>query len=75
MTTADGTGVTHVSHQVAHKKLQVNAPTVIPKYNNATQAVDCIDQLMRLFSLARHHNHKKWYKQLKMALWDMGIGH
>eukprot|EP00957_Ditylum_brightwellii_P011062 838678-Ditylum_brightwellii.AAC.1 len=46
MTTADGTGVTHVSHQVAREKLQINAPTVIPKYNNAMQDVDCIDQLM-----------------------------
>eukprot|EP00957_Ditylum_brightwellii_P128584 9808991-Ditylum_brightwellii.AAC.1 len=71
MTTADGTDVTHVLHQVAREKLQVNAPPVIPKYNNAMQAPDCIDQLMRLFPLAWHHKHKKWYKQLKMALWDM----
>eukprot|EP00957_Ditylum_brightwellii_P103607 7893512-Ditylum_brightwellii.AAC.1 len=40
MTTVDGTGVTHVLRQVAHEKLQVNAPAVIPKYNNAMQAVD-----------------------------------
>eukprot|EP00957_Ditylum_brightwellii_P189628 14434701-Ditylum_brightwellii.AAC.1 len=68
MTTADGTGVTHVSGQVACEKLQVNSPTVIPKYNSAMQAVDHIDQLMHLFSLVWHHKHKHWYKQLKMAL-------
>eukprot|EP00957_Ditylum_brightwellii_P134372 10244426-Ditylum_brightwellii.AAC.1 len=32
---AYGTGVTHVSLQVARKELQVKAPTVVPKYNNA----------------------------------------
>eukprot|EP00957_Ditylum_brightwellii_P084662 6437985-Ditylum_brightwellii.AAC.1 len=73
MTTADGTCVTHVLCQVAHEKLQANAPTVIPRYNNAMQAVDLIDQLMQLFSLTWHHKHKKWYKELKMALWDMAI--
>eukprot|EP00957_Ditylum_brightwellii_P149485 11383738-Ditylum_brightwellii.AAC.1 len=73
MTTTDGTGVTHVSHQVARKKLQANAPTVIPKYNNTMQAVDWIDQLMRLFSLAQHQKHKKMVQTVEDGF--MGYGH
>ena len=50
----------------------MNAPKCIPWYNFAMQAVDRFDQLMQLFSLVKRHHCKKWYKQFKLILWDMG---
>ena len=53
MTTADGTGTTKVLRQISREKTAVNAPISIQGYNFGMQAVDRIDQLMRLFSLAK----------------------
>jgi hypothetical protein len=72
MSTADGTGLTYVKQQVHSSKQLVNAPIGIKRYNNAMQAVDCIDQIMRLFALVQRYHSKKWYKQMFFVLVDFG---
>ena len=72
MSTADGTGQTYVKRQVHSSKQLVNAPIGIKRYNNAMQAVDRTDQIMRLFALVQRYHSKKWYKQMFFALVDFG---
>lgn len=73
LTTADGTAVSSVYRQIGRKRVPVKAPVAVPRYNNRMQAVDRIDQLMRLFALTKTHKLKKWYRQFMLSLIDMAI--
>ena len=73
LTTADGTAVSCVFRQVGRKRVPVKAPLAVPRYNKTMQAVDRVDQLMRLFALTKTHKLKKWYRQFMLSLIDMAI--
>lgn len=73
LTTVDGTEMTHVTRRVHQAQQRQSAPTAVRKYGHGMQAVDRFDQLMSLYSLAKRHAFKKWYKKLSMALLDVGI--
>ena len=73
MTTADGTGTSSVFRQIGKEKKLVHSPKMLPEYVKSMQAVDRVDQLMSLFSLAKRHQFKKFYKNFMLALFDMAI--
>eukprot|EP00957_Ditylum_brightwellii_P049215 3734156-Ditylum_brightwellii.AAC.1 len=73
MSTADGTGLTYIKQQIQISKQSVNALKAIPRYDNAMQAVDCIDHIINLFALMRRYHFKKQYKQMIFVFVDFGM--
>ena len=73
LTTADGTNQSTVQRRVNSSRETVRAPKSVVNYNANMQAVDRLDQLVALFSLAKRHQFKKYYNKLTMGLMDFGM--
>lgn len=70
VSTADGSGTTHVFRQVGGQKKAFPSPACISNYNINMQGVDRFDQLRAKFSIANGHSFRKWYKKLALAFID-----
>ena len=73
LTTADGTERDSVKQCIGTKCQKFAVPIAVPRYNHGMQAIDCFDQLMKLFSLAQHHIMKKYYHKLFLILIDFAL--
>ena len=73
LTTADGTNEASVERRVNSQKQTIKARKTVVNYNKKMLAVDCIDQLISLFSLAKRHQFKKYYNKLTIGLMDFGL--
>eukprot|EP00978_Attheya_sp_CCMP212_P002546 scaffold5157_cov34-Attheya_sp.AAC.2 len=73
LSTADGTKMGSVQHQIGSVSQTVQAPLVVPRYNNGMQGVDRHDQLRNLFALSKRHQFQKYYMTLIMGLIDFAL--
>ena len=73
ISSADGEKMTEVFRRMKEKRTALKSPVAIKKYCHGMQAVDRLDQLMSLFSLAKRHPFKKWYRKFAMALFDYAL--
>jgi len=63
----------HVLRQIQQEKKKISAPKAVKHFNHGMQAVNRFDQLMSLYLMTKRHPFKKWYKNTRMALMDMGM--